>query len=252
MSQRNLIILEAVGVVLLILWFAVSRKVRHISRAMFGTDDPVEGIRSAKEQAALTRPSLSSMTRLMLPLIEKDFPGFSWPQMKVRAENTVRSVLAAIDGRDLSLLSQGDAGGQLLKTVSQLIDDDVRSGINEHFEQVEIHDTVISGYEKRNGLCVVRLQSGVGYDTYRTGEGTETEQDHTPHHVETRYNSELVYVQDVSKAPPEMQASGLHCPNCGAPVKTLGQKHCDYCGAALEEISTRVWSLESVRVDERI
>ena len=39
------------------------------------------------------------------------------------------------------------------------------------------------------------------------------------------------------------------CPNCGAPIKNLGAKFCEYCGSAVEVINSRVWSLEHIKED---
>ena len=45
----------------------------------------------------------------------------------------------------------------------------------------------------------------------------------------------MVYVQDVAKMTDySASAIGINCPNCGAPVRNLGQKFCDYCGTAVE------------------
>ena len=40
---------------------------------------------------------------------------------------------------------------------------------------------------------------------------------------------------------------GLSCPHCGAPVRNLGQKFCEYCGSGVIEVNTRVWKFNSVR-----
>ena len=42
---------------------------------------------------------------------------------------------------------------------------------------------------------------------------------------------------------------GRPCPNCGAPIKNLGAKSCEYCGSAVEVINSRVWSLEHIKED---
>ena len=38
----------------------------------------------------------------------------------------------------------------------------------------------------------------------------------------------------------------MNCPNCGAPVKTLGEKFCQFCGTAIKEINIRSWKFNSV------
>ena len=33
------------------------------------------------------------------------------------------------------------------------------------------------------------------------------------------------------------------CPNCGAPMKGLGQQICEYCGSPVVPVDTRVWRM---------
>lgn len=39
---------------------------------------------------------------------------------------------------------------------------------------------------------------------------------------------------------------GLNCPNCGAPISTLGHKHCEYCGSPVIEYNINVWTFSNV------
>lgn len=215
--------------------FLVKRKLRQVSRAAFGTDSLLDGLREQEERIAETPRSVAGMTKIYLPRIEKDFPEFSYPEIVRRSENQLKEALAALESQDLSLL-QG-ASGELRRQIAGRIEDQRRQGIREIFQNVRIHQTEITRYEKRNGSCILTLQSAV---EYRYGRGTE------PKRVQTRYNMEWVYVQDVEKLPGDRKAVGINCPNCGAPVKALGARTCEYCGAVLEALSLRVWSLNQI------
>ena len=57
---------------------------------------------------------------------------------------------------------------------------------------------------------------------------------------------ELMYVQDADRLHNRATALGVNCPNCGAPVKTLGEKFCQFCGTAIKEINIRSWKFNSV------
>ena len=43
------------------------------------------------------------------------------------------------------------------------------------------------------------------------------------------------------------QFEGKFCPNCGAPIKNLGHKFCDYCGTSIVEVNVRSWKFDSVK-----
>ena len=51
------------------------------------------------------------------------------------------------------------------------------------------------------------------------------------------YETELVYIQNVDMVANGSEGLGINCPNCGAPIKNLGQKFCEYCGTGITEIN---------------
>ena len=65
--------------------------------------------------------------------------------------------------------------------------------------------------------------------------------------LQTVYEVSLVYLQDADKMGVYGEGLGLSCPHCGAPVRNLGQKFCEYCGSGVIEVNTRVWKFNSVR-----
>lgn len=64
--------------------------------------------------------------------------------------------------------------------------------------------------------------------------------------MQTIYEVGLMYVQDADRLHNRATALGVNCPNCGAPVKTLGEKFCQFCGTAIKEINIRSWRFNSV------
>ena len=177
--------------------------IRRFSSKIFGNKDLIEGIKQAKEDADATEKSLTSLTRVLLPQIQRDFPDFNWDEYRAKIQESVRKYI------------QKEMKGS----------------------QIKVHETGISGYRRQQGTCSVKAQTTAGY---RDEEGLWQEK---------RYNSELVYVQDVSQLPETQTAIGVNCPNCGAPVKMLGAKYCDYCGTAIQELNIRVWRLAYTKVE---
>lgn len=68
------------------------------------------------------------------------------------------------------------------------------------------------------------------------------------HTVQTACVTELVYTYDQDQNP-ETTAS-LTCPNCGAPVRKLGAKQCEYCESILKLDNLEIWKSESGRNQE--
>lgn len=106
------------------------------------------------------------------------------------------------------------------------------------FPDIRIHRTVISGYRKHGGNSTVICETAAQY-TCRENQGTgET------HTVQTACVTELVYTYDQDQNP-ETTAS-LTCPNCGAPVRKLGAKQCEYCESILKLDNLEIWKVNRV------
>ena len=212
-----IIVLLLILAILVLVFYGVSR-VKRFSRQLFGTDDIIQGVKKAQEDAASTPRSVSAMTRIALPQIVSDFPDFQYDEMKQRAENALTQISASVS-----------------------------EGRREHFTQVKIHQTEIARYRKEAGRCIVTFQSAVESFHYVTDEANVVVRgsDHTLE--QSRYNTDLVYIQNRALAKDAADnAIGITCPNCGAPVTNLGAKFCEYCGAGIIELNVHAWSFENI------
>ncbi len=236
-----LIAVAAAGVVALI--------VNGIRQAILGFISMLFGGRSASQalleqatDAENTPKSVSSMTRTYLPRILSDFPAFNWNEYRQKAANVLKSALLTVNSGKLSELT-ADAGDELRSQIRLTLEDDEKRGVRHYYQDVAIHRTEIIGYKKEAGTCVVTLQSSVGCLAYELDtEGNLVSGSNTAKR-QTRYNLELLYVQD-EQTVREMGGTsiGMTCRSCGAPIGSLGQKVCPYCGTGLTEINVRVWS----------
>lgn len=185
------------------------------------------------------------MTRLMEPQIKRDFPEFVWEQFKRMSERVLVSALCAITTEDIYKLDR-EASDEVRQQVLVRIDSNEAAGFTEHFDEIRVHQTEISNYVKRDGRCVISIQSAVEYFYYKTASGKLVSGD-KEYKKQTRYNMELVYIQDIDMLDNAGigSAVGTTCPNCGAPVRSLGAKKCEYCGSYVEPVNIKVWKLQS-------
>lgn len=217
----------------------VIRKLRMASSQLFGTSDFVEGFQRNADVLAETPKSVSSMTRIMEPQIMRDFPEFSWDEFKHKAENMLISAFLAISSSNPDRLV--DASEDIKKQVKNIIEDNRLNSISENYSQIQVHQTEIANYIKRDGKCVITIQSAVGYLYYKMQDGNVIEGNEN-RKTQTKYNMELVYIQDAQAADIDNAVTTL-CPQCGAPIKILGSKFCEYCGAGVTPLNIKVWSL---------
>lgn len=234
-----LLAISAIGIGILTVYRNVTRKLQSFSKSLFGTTDFVKGFSQQADVLAETPKSVSSMTRLMEPQIMRDFPEFSWEEFKHKAENMLTSAFIAISTNNPGRLV--DASDDIKKQVTNIIESNCDNGIGETYSDIQIHQTEIANYSKANGKCVITIQSAVGYLHYKMQDGNVIAGDKN-RKTQTKYNTELVYIQDSEIANFD-NAVGTVCPNCGAPVKLLGAKFCEYCGTGITPLNIKVWSL---------
>lgn len=217
----------------------VRKKLRSVSRSLFGTDSFVEGWNRQADVLAATPKSVSGMTRVFAPQIERDFPDFHLTQFKNKVENMLISALQAIDAQDVSLLKE--ATKELTAQVENQIEKNRAEGVKEVYERIHIHQTEITNYVKRDGTCMIVFQSAVEHLHYKK-RAAEIVEGNADRLTQTKYNVEVVYIQDEQLTKID-NAVGTTCPNCGAPIKNLGAMYCEYCGLAVTPINLKVWTL---------
>lgn len=192
-----------------------------------------------------TPKSVNGMTSIYLPKIQNDFPEFNYYEFRTRVENMMKSAFNAITTADVTRLL--NASDDLTKQVNNIISTNRANNLSETYSDIEIHRTEIKNYRKTEGSCIITLQSSVGYIhfvTDKTGKVTKGDRDRTK---QTRYDVDLVYIQDPDKLSEGGTLLSNNCPNCGAPVKTVGIKTCPYCGSHVEGINVRSWAISSLK-----
>lgn len=188
-----------------------------------------------------TPKSVNAMTSVYLPRIEKDFPEFSYSEFKVKAENMMKSAFNAISTEDITRLI--NASGDLTAQINNRIESNRLNHLDENYSDIQIHRTEIKNYSKASGNCVITLQSSVGYIHSVTDYHGNVIKGDRDNMFQTRYDIDLMYIQDVEKLEQGDTLLSNNCPNCGAPIKTLGVKTCPYCGSGVAEINVRTWSI---------
>ena len=191
--------------------------------------------------------SVSSMTKMYLPRIAKDFPEFSWEEWKSNIENVISSYLYAISKKDASILSEF-AGYNIQQKVQNIISNDTAAGIEKNYADVKVYTTEIKRYSLEKGLVHIKMESAVSHFVWHTRNGKVVYGAENKR-KQTKYTTVLTYIQDYDMVMHSYSGDTsivLTCPNCGAPIKNLGQKYCDYCGTGIVEVSTKIWRVTDI------
>ena len=244
-----IVILTLVLVIIIFIYLGfrkLRRKAREFSRAAFGTEDLSRGVEKMRMEMASTPKSVSAMTSLLLPKIVQDFPDFDYHEMKERADNVLVSYLRAVDAGNPGVLQEGST--ELKQQLENQIAMSGHSGQREHYEQMKIHRTEINQYRKSGGRCIITFQSALEYFYYVTDETGRVTDGSREYKYQTKYNIDLIYIQDRNLVENQKEvAMGINCPNCGAPLTSLGAKICEYCGSPVVEFNIHAWSFSEVK-----
>lgn len=226
--------------------YRIKKGIRSFARQAFGTNSLKEGLDKVEQEYASTPKSVSAMTSLHLPKIKKDFPEFQYDEMKVRAQNVLTSYLLAVTEKNPGRLTEGSR--ELKDKLEMHISQRKNREEKERYDDIRIHRTEIADYRKQNGRCIITFQSSLQYKYSLTGPDGKLLQGDSGVLKQTRYNMDVVYIQDRNLVKDERDWSlGINCPNCGAPVSGLGSKVCEYCGTPVKEINIYAWTFHDVR-----
>lgn len=179
--------------------------------------DLVGEIKDAQVREQETPKSLNAMDSLLFPQVMRDFPEYS----REIIENRVR--------RDAKLYYESGLKGRCL------LNDGVAFSLRDEMKLPEdvaggviVHRIALTAYDRRGRDKVITYQAAVQYD------GT----DGVHHQKRLVLKYMAAYTAD-----PTDNIEVIKCPNCGAPVPTMGEKTCSYCGASLVAHAGAGWTL---------
>lgn len=226
-----------IGVVILILfvvfcYFFVKKKLRDISNRYLGGSNLKTIFEEARIQDEEVPKSLSSMDSIYLEQIKKDFPNVNINELKRMSEKEIINAYSAIENKDAS----GIKNEKIKSFVNSAIDD--LGNIDVSYENLTIHKTVVSKYEKSDGVATIYLATSFQYFERKSNGSSKKVQD--------RVKCEYIYVIDSTKVDMSKKVLGISCPNCGSPVTSLGDKNCSYCGSSVIDVVRKVWIINDL------
>ena len=197
--------------------------VRWIARVGRSAEGLIGQIKDAQVREHTVPKSLSSIEGLLLPQIRKDFPDYNASVIAERVKADAHTFYeSAIKGEVLFDKGVSEACRQNMQ-----LPDDVAGGI-------VIHRAALAAYVKQGRDRQLNYQVAAQYDDKQG----ETWQKRLTLKYIAAYNEDFTDNILVIK-----------CPNCGAPVPSVGDKVCRYCGAQLRTASGYGWVLTEIKQD---
>lgn len=211
----------------------IKNRVSDFSRQYFGTPNINEAIENSEIENENTQKSLSNMENIYLDKIKKDFPDLNINEIKAMAETTIIKCFDAVRDKKTDEFKNIEKVNSWLKSkISDLKEKNIQ------FNSIKVHRTVINKYSNYAGISTIYLQSSFEYNIKEDNKRSKK--------VQSRVNTEFIYVIDESKVIKEKKVLGLNCPNCGAPIRRVGEKSCSYCGSSVKDIVKRTWVINNI------
>lgn len=210
---------------ILIMIFTLIYKAKRFLKEGFNTTDIKEIIKQTELEEETRPKTLYGMENVYIPILSKDFKELNVNELKAYAEKNIIECLNAIKNKDKTFDPKSEK-------VLTWVREKINSSKGKMYENIKIHKTVLNRYEKLNGVATLTFQTALEYKI-------------NDKKVQSRIETQFIYIIDSDKT--ENNAIGLNCPNCGAPIKSLGEKQCVYCGAGVIDIVKRVWSLNNIK-----
>ncbi len=239
------VILLAIIICVLILYFKVVRSIRNFSSEAFGTPNIIEGYKKTKKMVSARPKSISSMEQFVMPQIKNDFPEFSYNDSRTSVENLILNSLSAIEEKNAELVERNGINAPIVKgEIQNIVSELTQNNLTEKFDEIDIHDTKIREYNKKPGIVTIVWNTSIGFLNYTLDENGKIVRGDKDLCKQTVYKTEQSYIQDIQKIKDITPANsiGINCPNCGAPIKNLGEKFCEYCGTGIKDINIYSWS----------
>lgn len=216
-------------IILLIILFIlyIIYKVKKFLRENFNSDSLKNLIKETELEEETRMKTLYGMESVYIPILEKDFKELNINELKSIAEENIINCFRCINKK-----STKDFKSSSQKVIAWVNEKISSLTENDTYSDVKIHKTVLNKYEKNNVIATIIFQTAFEYKI-------------NDKKKQARMQTEFIYIIDSDNI--ESKAIGLNCPNCGAPIKSLGDKKCEFCGTGVIDIVKRVWTLNNMK-----
>lgn len=237
-------IILAIVVIILIIYFKLSATLGR--QNMRELKNAISNVSNLQKEEYTREKNVKGMTKLLEPEIIRDFPEFNKDLIFSICESNLRKIFNAIESQDATAINNDKELIYLREKINQQIEDMKSNNITEKFDNIEFNRQAIMAYNKNNGKATIKISTALSY-YYKTNRTDKKSYEDIK--KQTRYTSEFVYVYDERRFTKNQVTFSVLCPNCGAPLRGLESKYCEYCGNHVERINLKIWKMSSYKED---
>ena len=201
--------------------------------------------KSIKEEEYTRIKNVSGMTKLLEPEIIKDFPDFNKELLFSKIESNLIKIFNAIEDKTTNNIKNDEDLDLIYLSIEDNVKDLKLKNQTIKYDNVKFHEHAIKQYMKEQGIATITTSSTLEYyykDSIQKDEKESLKK-------QTRYTCKFVYIYDENKIGKNKKNFSISCPNCGAPLKELGNYTCEYCSSHIEPINLKIWKMSSYKED---
>lgn len=228
-----------------IIAFIIYKKITKFGKDLgFGNISQIKDlIKEGEDRYNNEHKHATGMTDLLVPKIVKDFPNFSESELFNKVEVSLLAIFKSLEDKKINNIDEL----KLIKSnLKEVIDDYKQNKITVSYDDIKFHAHAIKYYKKNPGVINITVSTSLEY-YYEKKDDKKIIVKRENHKKQTAYTLEFIYIYDPEKYNLGETLIGVHCPNCGAPVKSLGDKVCAYCSSGLEDINLKHWYISSYK-----
>ena len=237
-------IILAIVVIILIIYFKLRATLGR--QNMRELKNAISNVSNLQKEEYTREKNVKGMTKLLEPEIIRDFPEFNKDLIFSICESNLRKIFNAIESQDATAINNDKELIYLREKINQQIEDMKSNNVTEKFDNIEFNRQAIMAYNKNNGKATIKISTALSY-YYKTNRTDKKSYEDIK--KQTRYTSEFVYVYDERRFTKNQVTFSVLCPNCGAPLRGLESKYCEYCGNHVERINLKIWKMSSYKED---
>ncbi len=139
--------------------------------------------------------NVSGMTKLMEPLILRDFNDFNKDMLYKEIENNLIKIFNAIENKSETQIKNDKALSLVYPQVLEQIQDMKSRSIWAKYDGIVFHTHAIKNYEKNNGMAIITTSSQLNTITIQILK----KEKYSDVKKQTRYTCKFVYIYDETK-----------------------------------------------------
>ena len=205
----------------------------------------INDIKNGVDDSFTDIKSIGSQTQLLLPTIARDFPNFSEHELFNKVESSLRAIFNSLEDK---AVSSKEELVLMRENLREEIEDMISSNTSVKYDDIKFHKHGIKSYKNKDGVATILVNTSLEY-YYSKEKNGKIINNNKGYKKQDRIATKFIYVYDPNKYSKYQTLVGITCPNCGAPVKDLGNKKCRYCNSGLEDINLKSWHIVSYKSD---